>query len=111
MTPPLRRTDPDSVEPKFVPVIVTIVPDEPVVGEIDVIVGSPITLKEELLLVRPLVVTTTFPEVAPGGTPITIAVLDTLETVAARPLSVTVASGPKFVPAMVTVPPGGPLFG
>ena len=67
-----------------------------------------------LLLVNPLTVTTTLPEVAPAGTVTVMLVSLQLETVAAVPLKVTVllpCVAPKFVPAMVTGVPTGPVLG
>ena len=108
---PFSRTVPDSVAPKLVPVIVTIVPAAPVVGEMLVITGFALTVNDEPLLVSPLVVTTTFPDVAVAGMVATIEVLETLETCAAIPLKVTVESAPKLLPLTVTLPPGGPVLG
>src|SRR5205823_9075528 len=64
---PLNFTD---VAPmKFVPLIVTLVPTVPVVGEKLVIVGGLVTMKELLLVAVPSgVVTLTGPVVAPAGT-------------------------------------------
>jgi len=57
---------------RFVPVIVTLVPALPLVGESDEIVGAavdPVTLKlVELVAVPPAVVTAIGPVVAPAGT-------------------------------------------
>jgi hypothetical protein len=59
-------------------------------------------------------VTTTVPVVAPVGTGTAMLVADQLVGVAAVPLNVTVLVprvAPKFVPAIVTTVPTGPLVG
>ena len=54
---------------RFVPVIVALVPTEPLVGEKLVMVGAPITVKlPALVAVPPGVVTAIVPVVAPTGT-------------------------------------------
>jgi hypothetical protein len=66
------------------------------------------------LLARPLTVTTTFPVVAPAGTGTTMLVADQLVGVAVVPLNFTVllpCDPPKFVPAIVTDVPTGPVAG
>lgn len=66
------------------------------------------------MLARPLIVTTTFPVVAPTGTVVVIAVCDQLIGVAATPLKVIVfpaALDLKFVPEIVTLVPTGPELG
>jgi hypothetical protein len=60
------------VDPKFVPVIVTEIPVGPPEGDRLVMVGPVPTAKYMPLLAVPPTVTTTFPEVAPVGTLITI---------------------------------------
>jgi len=98
--------------PKLVPVIVTAVPNEPEVGFTLVIVGTAgVTLKGQLLLIRPLTVIDTLPADAPVGTGTTMLVALQLVGVAAIPLNVTVlvpCVAPKFVPVMVTEVPTGP---
>lgn len=54
------------VEPKVVPIMVTIVPTNPEDGETPVMLG--LTIRETPLLACPPTVTTTFPVVAPAGT-------------------------------------------
>jgi hypothetical protein len=68
---PLNVTAP-SAEPKFVPVIVTLVPAVPDGGESVVVVGARITVNVTSLLAIPPTVTTTYPDVAPIGTRTTI---------------------------------------
>ena len=64
---PLNLTEVAPV--KFVPVITTLVPTGPLVGEKLVIVGDPITVKLlALVAVPPGVVTAITPVVAPEGT-------------------------------------------
>jgi hypothetical protein len=101
------------VAPKFVPAIVTVDPIPPDVGVKLVIAGpDAVTVKATALLATPPTFTTTFPVVAPVGTDVER--LDGLQlvTVAAVPLKVTLlvpCTVPKFVPAIVTVAPTGPL--
>jgi hypothetical protein len=79
------------VEPKFVPVIVTVAPTTPDVGFRVVIEGAgTVTVKVEPLLATPPTVTTTLPVVAPVGTVVAMLVALQLVTVAAVPLKVTV---------------------
>ena len=79
------------VEPKFVPVIVTVAPTTPDVGLRVVIEGAgTVTVKVEPLLATPPTVTTTLPVVAPVGTVVAMLVALQLVTVAAVPLKVTV---------------------
>ena len=56
------------VAPKFVPVIVTVAPTAPLVGDSDVIVAVGTTVNVTPLLATPPTVTVTFPVVAPLGT-------------------------------------------
>jgi len=99
------------VDPKFVPVIVTGVPTAPDVTDKFVILGVGGTVKFTPLLATPLVLTTTFPVVAPLGTvtPILDAPHDV--TLAVVPLNVTVpvpCELPKFDPVTVTAAPTAP---
>src|SRR6266513_452814 len=99
------------VDPKFVPVIVTGVPTAPDVTDKFVILGVGRTVKFTPLLATPLVLTTTFPVVAPLGTvtPILDAPHDV--TLAVVPLNVTVpvpCELPKFDPVTVTAAPTAP---
>ncbi len=100
---------------KLVPVIVTVVPTGPKVGENEVIVGAPavdVTLKPwELQSLPPGVVTQIFPVVAPLGTVAVIFVEDFTVNVAETPWNVTLVAPVKFVPVIVTVVPTGPEVG
>jgi hypothetical protein len=103
------------VAPRFVPVIVTTVPTDPLVGESDVKLGAAVVIVNGTpLLARPPTVTTTLPVVAPDGTGTTMLVADQLEGVAAVPLKVTVlvpCVAPRFAPVIVTTVPSDPLAG
>src|SRR5690242_9965563 len=101
--------------PKFVPVIVTVVPTAPLVGDTLLIEGVESTVKFTPLLGTPDTVTTTFPVLAPAGTvtPMLVA-LQPENTVACVPPKLTVLLpwlAPKFVPVIVTVVPTAPLVG
>jgi len=105
--------DPCAV-PKFVPVIVTVVPTDPEVGDRLVIVGVAVTVKLAPLLDTPFSVTTTFPVVAPLGTGTTMLVALQLVGVPDVPLNLTVLDPcvlPKVVPVIVTEVPTGPDVG
>jgi hypothetical protein len=78
------------VAPKLVPVIVTLVPTGPLVGDKLVRVGVGVTVNARLLLAWPLTLTTTPPDVAPAGTGTTMLVDDQLVGAAVVPLNVTV---------------------
>jgi hypothetical protein len=112
---PLKLTVPvPSVEPKFVPVIVTEVPTTPEVTERLVIFGADANVKATALLDPPIALTITFPVVAPDGTG--TAMVDALQLVgaAAVPLKVTDPVpwvAPKFAPAMATSAPTAPTVG
>ena len=99
--------------PKFVPVIVTVVPTTPDTGEKLVIVGGPITVKLALLIPVPLgPVTLILPEDAPTGT---VAVIDvaeiTVNEVAGVVLKFTVVAPRKLVPVIITAVPTIPDVG
>ena len=79
-----------TVGPKFVPVIVTLVPIGPTEGLMLVILGGGVTVKGEPLLAILLTVTTTLPVVAPAGTVRLMLLAVQLEVVASVPLRVTV---------------------
>jgi hypothetical protein len=99
------------VAPKFVPVIVTDVPTGPDVTDRLVMLGCTVTVKLEPLLACPPTVTTTFPVVAPLGTPTVMLVALQFVGVAVVALKVTVllpCVAPKFVPVIVTEVPTGP---
>ena len=100
---------------KFVPVIATFVPEGPLVGENDVIVGDPagVTVKSSALVAVPVAVMTDMgPVVAPGGT---TAVMregeSTVKLVVGTPLNRTVVALSKFVPKITTAVPTGPVMG
>ena len=105
---------------KFVPEIVTAVPDAPIVGVKPVIVGDPlppgaVTVKDAELVAVPFgVVIVICPVVAPVGTVVTICVAVAELTVAFVPWKTTV-SWLEFVlnavPLIVTLVPTGPLCG
>ena len=76
------------VDPKFVPVIVTVVPTGADVGFKFEIIGG--TVKFTPLLATPPTLTTTFPVVAPLGTVAAMLVAFQLVTLAVVPLNVTV---------------------
>jgi hypothetical protein len=84
----------------------------PAVGERLVIAGR--TVKLDPLLATPLIVTTTFPLVAPAGTGTTMLLALQLVGVAATPLNVTVLEpcvAPNPDPEIVTVLPTAPEAG
>ena len=98
--------------PKFVPVIVTEVPNGPEVGDKLVMLGG--TPKATPLLAKPLTLTTTLPVVAPLGTGTIMLVALQLVGVAAAPLKVTApvpCDAPKLFPLIVTEVPTGPEVG
>ena len=76
------------LEPKLLPVIVTLVPAAPLLGDRLVMLGA--TVKLNPLLAAPATVTTTPPLVAPVGTEATIEVGLQPVAVAAVPLNITV---------------------
>ena len=111
---PLKVTMPE-VDPKFVPTTVTAAPTVPDVGDKLVIFGAddPVTtVKVVPLLAFPPAVTTTFPDVAPAGTVVSITVSVQLVTVAFVPLNATEPEvEPKLVPVIVTAAPIAPEVG
>jgi len=102
-------------EPKFVPVMLTACPTAPDGGEIPVISGAEAaatTVKFTPLLGPPLAVTTTFPDVAPEGTVVSMEESVQLIREALVPLNVTVPDvEPKFAPVIVTAAPIAPELG
>jgi hypothetical protein len=102
---------------KCVPVIDTFVPNGPLVGANDEIVGAAggvvLTVKAIVLVpVPPLVVTATGPVVAPLGTVALIAVSEATENVVAiTPLKVILLAPVKPVPTIDTLVPTAPLVG
>jgi hypothetical protein len=88
---PLKLTVPDPwLGPKFVPVMVTKVPEPPETGDRLVIFGADTIVKLTPLLAFPETVTTTFPLVAPDGTVTPMLVALQLVTLAVVPLKLTV---------------------
>ena len=99
------------VPPKFVPVIVTEVPNGPEEGLMLVMLGAWITVKVIPLLASPPTVTTTGPVVAPAGTGAMMLVALQFDTVAIVPLKVTVlvpCEAPKLEPVIVMAVPTAP---
>jgi len=93
------------IKPKPAPVIVTVVPAGPAVGETLVMLGAGMVKRLPVLGV-PFTVTTTFPVLAPAGTGATIVLSLQLTGVADVPLNVTVLLPcvvPKLFPVMVTM--------
>ncbi len=97
---------------KFVPLIVTLVPTDPLVGERPVMVGGLTTVNAlELVAVPPAVVTLIGPVVVPADTVARIDVAEVTVKLALTELKVTEVAPLKFVPLMVTLVPTGPLVG
>jgi hypothetical protein len=99
---------------KFVPVIVTVVPTGPEVGEKEVTVGgaAAVTVKFwELAAVPSGVVTLIGPVVAPEGTVVVILVFEFAVNVADTPSNVTLVAAMRSVPVIATDVPTGPLVG
>jgi hypothetical protein len=99
---------PAAVDPNPEPLMVTVVPVTPEVGDKPVIVGT--TVNFTPLLCPPLTVTITFPVVAADGTVVVMAVPVQVVGVARTPLNVNtpVAAVPKPVPLTVTDVPTTP---
>jgi hypothetical protein len=95
------------------PVIVTVVPTDPLVGENEVIDGATVTVKIEapVSTVPPGVVTAIGPLVAPEGTVAVICVSELTVYDAAVPLKVTDVAPVRALPVIVTDVPAGPLVG
>jgi hypothetical protein len=98
---------------KLVPVIVTPVPDCPVVGvKLEIVGAGCVTVKfEDEVAVPPGVVTEIVPVVAAAGTVVVIWVALATVKGAAIPLKATAVAPVKFVPVMVTAAPARPLVG
>src|SRR3989442_3887072 len=97
---------------KFVPVIVTLAPAGPLVGEKLVIVGGGMTVKLlALIAVPPDVVTLIGPVVAPLGRVVTFEVHTFTVQLPPPPLFLTDVTPVKFVPLIVTLAPTGQLVG
>ena len=102
------------LEPKFVPVIVTLAFTGPEVGFRLVMLGVGMTVNVTPLLAMPDTVTTTGPVVAPTGTGTTMLLAVQLVGVAVVPLNLTVLEPwepPKLEPVMVTEVVTAPLVG
>ena len=94
------------VAPKDVPVIVTGVPTDPLLGARLVALDVDITVNATPVLATPPTVMTTFPVVAPAGTGTTMLVADHVIGVPVVPLNVSTlvpCVAPKLVPAIVTI--------
>lgn len=97
---------------KLVPVIVTVVPAGPLLGEKELIVGGTSTPKIPADVPLPAAfVTIIGPLVAPFGTTAVNCVSETTLNAAAVPLKVTLVVSVKLVPVTVTVVPAVPLVG
>jgi len=100
------------VDPKFAPLMVTLVPTAPEFGDRAVIAGALPTTNITPLLVYPFVITTTLPVVAPCGTGATMVDELQLFGLAGVPLKVTMpGTEPKFAPLIVTDVPTEPEDG
>jgi len=110
---PLNFTVPVPCEPKFCPLIVTVVPTVPTFGPKLLMLGAAVTVNVAPPDATPADVTTTFPVVVPAGTVAVIELELQAVVVAVVPLNFTVpcCRPPKFCPAMVTVAPIAPAFG
>lgn len=94
------------------PLIVTLLPSNPLVGENEVMLGGTITVKlVELVAVPPGVVTLIGPVVAPFGTEVVIWVSEFTVNCADVPLKATAVAPVKCDPVMVTAVPTTPLAG
>ena len=115
LTPPNQTILFTIVELKFVPVIVTVVPTGPLVGERFVIVGCAkrieLKIKPDNVAVPPGVVTETDPDVPLPITAVILVALTTVNDVAAVPPKFTIVAPVKFVPVIVIVVPVTPLVG
>lgn len=106
---PLNRTALAPV--KLVPLICTLEPGTPLVGENVVMVGAGIVKFALLVAVPPGVVTAMGPAVARLGTVAVICVPESTVNDATTPLKVTEVAPVKFVPVIVTCVPTTPLSG
>src|SRR5262245_55784707 len=106
---PLNRADENTLKPA--PLIVTVAPGGPLVGEKPEIVNVTVKL-DALVAVSPGVVTAIGPVVAPFGTVACSVVSETTEKAAASPPNLTVVAEPRFVPLIdTTVEPAAPEAG
>ena len=90
---------------KFVPVIVIVAPDAPLVGVKDVIIGTGINVNPDRVAVPLGVVTLTFPDAPEPVTAVIVVALTTLNEAAATPPKLTAVAPVKFVPVIVTITP------
>ena len=102
-------------DPKPVPVMVTLAPGAPLVGETLVSTGGLVTVNGAPELETPLTVTTTLPVKAPVGTrTVRLVSLQYGMAVALTPPKETVLepwAAPKLLPLMVIAVPGGAEVG
>jgi hypothetical protein len=99
---------------KWVPVMVTVAPTAPLVGENELMVGAAVELTVKLVELAPVplgVVTLILPVVAPPGTLVEIPVPETTVKVAGVPLNFTAVVPVKVNPVIVTAAPSAPLVG
>jgi len=107
---PLNWTDVAPV--KLVPVMTTLVPTGPLVGEKPEIVGAGITMNGAVLVaVPPGVVTEIGPVVAAAGTVAVTCVVELTVKDVLAPLNWTAVVPPRFVPVTTTLAPTGPPEG
>lgn len=112
---PTYRSVTEVAPVKFVPVIVTVEPMGPLMGERPVIVGAGVivvtTNVPTLIAVPPAVVTLHFADEAPEGTVAVILADELTAYDAATEPSLTDVAPVKFEPLIVTDVPTGPLVG
>jgi hypothetical protein len=104
---PLNFTD--DVSMKLAPLIVTVIPDGPLVGENEVIVGN--GLKLELAAAPAGVVTVILPVVASTGTVAVICIAELTVKVAFATSKTTAVVPRRLLPVNTTLVPAGPLVG
>ena len=100
-----------TVGPKFVPVMITLVPIGPEEGFRFAMLGGGVTVNSAPLLGTLFTVTMTFPVVAPAGTVTLMLFAFQLEAAMGVPFKVTVLPdcvAPKFEPLIVKFAPTGP---
>jgi hypothetical protein len=98
---------------RFVPVIVTVIPDVPDTGLKEVMVGGVEVLNTNPanVPVPPAVVTDTLPDVPVPTVAVMVVAFTTVNDVAAVPPNETAVAPVKFVPFMVTVAPAAAAVG
>ena len=106
---PLSLNFVEEASRRFVPVIVTVTPGEPLAGEKDVIAGS--GLKFGLPAEPAGVVTVILPVVAAVGTLAVIWVAESIRKVAPAPSKLTAVAPRKLLPVRRTLVPAVPLAG